>query len=90
MLLKQIYTTYNRQAFPPPAPFHYYPYCRADLTVRQIDYIPRAVCPACGFIHFHNPAPAVCLLIVKDGQALPGKQRGDSGKGMGDHSQRLH
>lgn len=81
MLLKQIYTTYNRQASPPPAPFHYCPYCRAELTVRQIDHIPRSVCPACGFIHFRNPAPAICLLILKDGCVLLGKRRGEPGKG---------
>ncbi len=81
MPLKQIYTTYNPHTSPPPAPFRYCPHCRTALAVRQIDHIPRSACPACGFIHFRNPAPAICLLIVKDGCVLLGKRRGDPGKG---------
>lgn len=81
MPLKQIYIAYDRQAPAPADPYRYCPHCQTALQLQEIDHIPRSVCPACGFIHFRNPAPAVCLLIVKDGCVLLGKRRGDPGKG---------
>lgn len=81
MPLKQVYTTYDRLTSPSPAPFHYCPHCQTALVVKELDHIPRSVCPACGFIHFRNPAPAIALLIIKDGCVLLGKRRSDPGKG---------
>lgn len=40
------------------------------MSVRTLDGRRRRVCPACGFIHYLNPTPAVGVLILRAGRLL--------------------
>ena len=81
MPIKQVYVAYNGKDYPVADLFRYCPCCRTELVVKEVEQRSRSVCPACGFIRFRNPAPAVSLLIVHDDQVLLGKRRGEPGKG---------
>ena len=38
-------------------------------------------CPACGYVHFQNPAPDVAFLVIEDDRVLLGKRSGEPGNG---------
>ena len=40
----------------------------------------RPACPACGYVHFQNPAPDVAFLVIEDDRVLLGKRSGEPGK----------
>jgi 8-oxo-dGTP diphosphatase len=82
MKIKQVYANYDRTA-PPPAEesFMYCPCCRGELVFKEIGNRPRQACEGCGYIRYKNPAPAVSVLIVKDGKVLLGKRANEPGKG---------
>ncbi len=44
----------------------------------------RAACGRCGFIDYHNPKPAVAILITLDGQLLLARRGIEPAKGMWD------
>jgi ADP-ribose pyrophosphatase YjhB (NUDIX family) len=81
MSIKQVYRSYSRKDLPPADGFLFCPRCKTELEVIEIDHKPRPACPACGFIRFRNPAPAVSLLMVKGDRVLLGKRGGEPGKG---------
>ncbi len=81
MPIKQVYVAYHGKDRPVADQFRYCPRCRAELVVQEVEHRSRSVCPACGFIRFRNPAPAVSLLIVHGDQVLLGKRGGEPGKG---------
>lgn len=81
MPIKQVYVAYSGKDRPVADLFRYCPCCRTELVVKEVEHRSRSVCPACGFIRFRNPAPAVSLLIVHDDQVLLGKRRGEPGRG---------
>jgi ADP-ribose pyrophosphatase YjhB (NUDIX family) len=44
--------------------------------VRKDDHgSPRPTCPACGFIHYRNPAPAAGVLLLRRGEVLMVRRR---------------
>ena len=49
-----------------PAPT-YCPNCGATLQLAEVSGRQRPVCPECGYVYYHNPVPAVGVLIEKDG-----------------------
>ncbi len=51
-------------------PLCYCPYCGNPVEYQQRYGLDRAVCPACGWIHFQDPKVAVATLIFQDGQVL--------------------
>lgn len=53
-----------------PRPFRFCPSCGSALSVRLLDGHRRRACPACGFIHYLNPTPAVGVLILRAGRLL--------------------
>jgi 8-oxo-dGTP diphosphatase len=61
--------------------FRYCPLCTTALTLVESGQELRATCPACGFVQYRNPAPAVSVLVVDKGQVLLGKRRGEPGRG---------
>lgn len=61
--------------------FHYCPLCTTALTLAESGQELRAACPACGFVQYQNPAPAVSVLVVDNGRVLLGKRRGEPGRG---------
>jgi ADP-ribose pyrophosphatase YjhB (NUDIX family) len=52
--------------------FRYCPRCRTELELRppQGPDPARLACPACGFVHYDNPAPTVQAWIERDGAFL--------------------
>ncbi|NMB88841.1 MAG: NUDIX hydrolase [Chloroflexi bacterium] len=51
-------------------PLCYCPYCGNPVEYQQRYGLDRAVCPACGWIHFQDPKVAVATLIFQDSQVL--------------------
>ena len=62
--------------------YNFCPRCAQPLIFQQRGGKKRPVCNACGFIHFHNPSPAVSILILQDDQILFGRRKGEPGRGL--------
>jgi ADP-ribose pyrophosphatase YjhB (NUDIX family) len=60
--------------------FKHCPYDGDRLTIRE----GRPRCVRCGFIDYHNPKPAVCILITRAGQLLLAQRGIEPAKGMWD------
>ena len=55
---------------PPRRPARFCPYCATRL-VRSDDHgVPRPTCPACGFVAYRNPAPAVGVILERDDEIV--------------------
>jgi NADH pyrophosphatase NudC (nudix superfamily) len=52
------------------AGFRYCPRCATPLERRIAGERERDVCPACGWVHWDNPAPVVAAVIEYDGRVL--------------------
>lgn len=52
--------------------YRFCPLCGTELVEREVDGLPRMVCPdkSCGFVYYQNPIPAAGAIIVKDDQVL--------------------
>jgi 8-oxo-dGTP diphosphatase len=61
--------------------FRYCPSCGSRLVLAERGCRQRPVCPACGFVQYRNPAPAVSILIVNDDLVVLGKRGGEPGRG---------
>ena len=49
----------------------YCPACGERLVLRTVGSRERLICPACGYVHYHNPVPGVGILIeMEDGIVL--------------------
>ncbi len=81
MALKQVFATYDWKNELAPDPFRYCPLCRAELRPHMVSQRVRMACPACGYVHFRNPAPTVSILVVENGQILLGQRGGEPEKG---------
>ncbi len=48
------------------------PHCRSRFEKRKIDGHERLKCtnPDCGFVYYHNPAPAAGAIVIKQGKIL--------------------
>src|SRR5689334_4545784 len=53
----------------------YCPRCGALMERRVVDDRERDVCPACGFIFYRNPVPAVGVLVALDGRIVMVRRR---------------
>jgi 8-oxo-dGTP diphosphatase len=60
----------------------YCPRCATPLEQRERYGRLRAVCPACGFIHFHDPKVAVIALVLHEGRVLLIRRAIEPGKGL--------
>jgi ADP-ribose pyrophosphatase YjhB (NUDIX family) len=61
--------------------FRFCPRCGAGLTrVQRFDRL-RPVCPACGWIFFHDPKVAVAVVVLLDGQLLLARRVNEPGRG---------
>ncbi len=48
-------------------PYQFCPYCGAELITQQDDtHTTRPTCPACGFVHYHDPKVAVVVFVQQD------------------------
>jgi ADP-ribose pyrophosphatase YjhB (NUDIX family) len=80
-MVKQRYSHYDSHEAQANAAFKYCPFCQAELIRQNSGGILRPTCPACGFIHFRNPSPSVCVVILDQDRILLGKRAGPPGKG---------
>jgi ADP-ribose pyrophosphatase YjhB (NUDIX family) len=70
---QQIVSAYDRFTSPATAGYRYCPKCAAQLSTAT-EAGQRQRCPACGWVHYHNPAPGVVILISRDDRVLLGKR----------------
>jgi len=80
MTTRQVFSHYDRTV-PAGGAFAYCPLCRAELAPAESGGRLRPRCPACGFVQYRNPAPAVSILISDGEQVVLGKRRGEPGQG---------
>lgn len=64
MSLKPIWATYPWQEATIEDDYRFCPLCGTLLERKVVSQRQRPYCPACGFIHFKNPAPGVSVLVV--------------------------
>ena len=57
--------------------FRYCPRCATALVPRDDHGAPRPTCPACGYIHYRNPAPAAGVLMIRGAEVLLVRRRYD-------------
>lgn len=62
--------------------YNYCPMCGARLTERKDGGRPRPVCPVCGFVYYHNPAPTAGVLVLEGDSVLLVRRRYEPYKGM--------
>jgi 8-oxo-dGTP diphosphatase len=55
--------------------FRHCPRCATALEPRDDHGVRRPVCPACGYIHYRNPAPAAGVLLPRDHEILLVRRR---------------
>ena len=60
---------------PHSTPFRFCPRCATPLVLRDDHGTRRRTCPACGYVHYRNPAPAAGVLIHERGRVLLVKRR---------------
>ena len=54
--------------------YRFCPLCAGQLEMRDRGGLPRPTCPACGFVHYRNPAVGVAVVLVEDGNILMGRR----------------
>jgi len=54
----------------PRKPARYCPYCATRLVPADDHGVMRPTCPACGFIAYRNPAPAVGVILEREEQIV--------------------
>ena len=70
---QQIFTSYDRTG-EVAGRYRYCPACATLLAAVADDTLTRAACPACGWIHYRNPAPGVVVLITDRDRVLLGRR----------------
>jgi 8-oxo-dGTP diphosphatase len=79
--IKQVYAYYDRSQTYEVSGYKFCPYCQTELSSKESGGRERPTCPACGFIHFRNPLPAVCVVILDGNRVLLGKRTAPPGAG---------
>jgi ADP-ribose pyrophosphatase YjhB (NUDIX family) len=57
--------------------FRFCPRCATPLVRIDDHGWPRRACPACGYIHYHNPVPAAGVILTRRDEVLLVKRRYD-------------
>lgn len=78
---RQIYSYYERENHSLDD-FTFCPYCQTKLTLIESGGRMRPACLDCGFIHYRNPAPTVCVAILDENRILLGKRAASPGDGL--------
>jgi ADP-ribose pyrophosphatase YjhB (NUDIX family) len=79
--LQQIYAYYEQNLEQTIDDYQFCPNCGTELLLKESGGRERPSCSACGFIHFRNPAPAVCVVIIDGDRILLGKRAAPPGEG---------
>lgn len=66
----------------PVSPYTYCPMCATPLVEKEVSGLLRAVCPACTFVHFRNPAVVVVVVVQCGETLLLGKRNIEPSRGM--------
>jgi 8-oxo-dGTP diphosphatase len=82
MPLAPFYTAYDWQNQPPHGWFKFCPQCATPLSLQEIDYHLRPICPDCGYIQYRNPYPAIAIYIIDNGHILLGQRTGGTSAGL--------
>ena len=72
--MKQVFSTYNFGKRHTLSQVKYCPLCGTKCETKMDGGRKRPSCPACGYIYYKNPSPAVSVLIVKNEKVLLGKR----------------
>ena len=54
--------------------YRFCPHCAGPLKLRDRGGLPRPTCPACGFVHYRNPAVGVAVIVLSEGKLLLGRR----------------
>jgi 8-oxo-dGTP diphosphatase len=65
----------------PISSFRNCPRCASPMVLTDYDHRTRKVCPDCGYVDYHNPAPAAGAVVVKDGKLLLVKRAAEPYRG---------
>jgi ADP-ribose pyrophosphatase YjhB (NUDIX family) len=79
--IRQVFTHYDCQEGETADQLRFCPFCKSQLALKESGQKLRPTCPACGFVQYKNPAPAVSILIVDGDQVLLGRRTGNPGAG---------
>ncbi len=60
---------------PAPRPARFCPYCATALSPADDHGVLRPTCPACGFIAYQNPTPAVGVILERRGEIILVRRR---------------
>jgi ADP-ribose pyrophosphatase YjhB (NUDIX family) len=71
---RQIFHAYDPRGNDGLAELRYCPRCAARCEPREIGGRARPACPACGFVHFRNPATGVAVLVLEGERVLLGRR----------------
>ncbi|MBN2148147.1 MAG: NUDIX hydrolase [Anaerolineales bacterium] len=82
MSVLKVYADYDWKAAGIDQRFRYCPHCARELQVAEVAQRQRATCPACGYVHYRNPAPAVGVLLVDHGRVFLGQRAYNPGAGL--------
>lgn len=64
--------------------YRYCPYDGKQLSLASDEHEGRPWCPQCGFVHYHNPAPCVAVLVARHRRILLARRAIEPAKGMWD------
>ena len=67
----------------PPSLYRFCPHCATPLTSAERSGRRRALCPHCGWVHYHNPTVGVAVAVVEEGRLLMGRRTATAGFGAG-------
>ena len=65
-----------------PTPARFCPYCATPLEPRDDHGVLRPTCPACGYVAYQNPSPAVGVVLPHEGGVLLVRRKFEPYAGM--------
>jgi ADP-ribose pyrophosphatase YjhB (NUDIX family) len=71
---RQVFHAYDPAENDGLSELRYCPRCAARCEPREIGGRTRPACPACGFVHFRNPATGVAVLVLEGERVLLGRR----------------
>jgi ADP-ribose pyrophosphatase YjhB (NUDIX family) len=78
----QIYSYYERDTQQISVEYNFCPYCQKKLESMESGGQERPTRPNCSFIHYRNPLPSVCVVILEGDRILLGKRAAPPGEGL--------
>jgi ADP-ribose pyrophosphatase YjhB (NUDIX family) len=73
---RQVFHAYDPAGNAGDEHLRFCPRCAARCEPREIGGRARPTCPACGFVHFRNPATGVAVLVLDGERVLLGRRSG--------------